>query len=120
VQVKHLAGAEARSLLTACSGLSADSVQQLTSGNVDSLSIDDRRKLLQDVFKALSAADALPEYEMISMPRMRVAVSQSLCECLLSVYGTVYASLQDENSAQEIKSPSQVATLLGVPEESIS
>lgn len=120
---------ETQRLLITSSGLSSQSVQQLVSvlseraasvigAEEGSLSSEEQKKLLQDMFRALSAADALPEYEMIPMPRMRVAVSQAVCECLLSVYRTVYASLGDGASAPDVKSPSQVATLLGVPEES--
>jgi hypothetical protein len=119
--VKHLAGIETQRLLAECASLPQQGVQQLVSvsgdGAVGSLSMEDRKKLLQDMFRALSAADALPEYEMISMPRMRVAVSQALCEWLLSVYHAVFESLDAAISdAHDVKSPSQVAKLLGVPD----
>lgn len=122
MQVKQLAGLETQRLLAGASGLPAGRVEQLVGtpsdpGAAASLSGEEQRKLLQDVFGALSAADALPEYEAIAMPRMRVAVSQAVCECLLSVYRSVYTSLEHAGAAQDMKAPGQVATLLGVPED---
>ena len=104
------------------SGLPVESARQLVGaasapGAAAILSGEEQRKLLQDMFGALSAADALPEYEAISMPRMRVAVSQAVCECLLSVYRSVYSTLEDAGAAQDMKVPAQVATLIGVPQD---
>lgn len=130
MQVKHLASSEAQRLLSECSGLPLDTVQALTHAAAlvsqqttaakPLLPPEQQKKLLQDLFRSLSAADALPEYESISMPRMRVAVSQALCECLQVAYRSVYLSLPDAAGSRDVKTPAQVATLLGVPEDGSS
>jgi hypothetical protein len=72
--------------------------------------------LMRKIFVSFSAADAIPDYERITIPRFRVAVSQSLCEVIVQCYEMLYQVLQNAGSGlvDDTKAPSQIATLLGI------
>jgi hypothetical protein len=120
IQVKIFAASEARRLLVASCSVPASLAEALVgSGGVAQSAhreLAEVERLLNNIFTAVSAADAVPDYELVSVPRVRVAVSQALCEILVAVYRTLYSSVGESSATAAVKHPSQIATLLGVAE----
>jgi hypothetical protein len=103
---EHAAGTEAaqsRGMMAADIGLSMDVVMAA----------------MQDLFALATAADAVPDYEKIMMPRLRVVAGRRVAEGLLAAYKLVFDALHDTSNGFEVqegsvKQPALVATLLGV------
>lgn len=116
VQVNKLAIAEASRLLNSCTvsaGIDgADAgVDAVTP---ESSSREELRVFMQNVFVRFSAVDSIPDYETITIPRFRVAVSQGVCTSLVNRYHTLHSQyLEQGGQAGDVKGPEQIATLLG-------
>ena len=110
IQVDHLAKAEAERLLVACSVPAAADGDAVVMG----MSTPKLRSLMQGMFVKFSAVDAIPDYDAITVPRFRVAVSQATCEGLVSAYKVLHSAYISQGGEEgEVKAPEQIATLLG-------
>lgn len=77
---------------------------------------------LRATFVAVSAPDAVPEYEQLAVPRLRVGVAKQVAASLASHYREVYAAVEEpangyleQGGVSAIKNtPQQTATVLGV------
>jgi Conserved oligomeric complex COG6 len=85
------------------------------------LSADAVAAALTKLFVFASMADAVPEYERLSAPRLRVVVVRRVGEGLVAAYRGLYDALGDARHgyaadavAAVRHTPAQVATLLGV------
>lgn len=106
MQVYKLAQAEADRLLRSCAVGIGENTLTLSTGEM--------RSLMQEIFVKFSAVDSVPDYETITIPRFRVAVSQSVCEGLVTRYQALHSKFLEEGGlASEVKGPAQIATLLG-------
>jgi Conserved oligomeric complex COG6 len=95
----------------------ASSVEAGTS--LAGVSGDEVAGALQRLCDLASAADAIPEYGHISLPRVRTDVARGVARGLAEAYAQVHAALLDPvNGFREVraavKAPEQVAALLGV------
>jgi Conserved oligomeric complex COG6 len=85
------------------------------------LSADAVAAALTKLFVFASMADAVPEYERLSAPRLRVVVVRRVGEGLVAAYRGLYDALGDARHSYAADAvatvrhtPAQVATLLGV------
>lgn len=109
LQVRNLAQLEADRLLEVC-GVPPTSNQS----GLETKSISELRSLMHEMFIKFSSVETIPDYERISVPRFRVAVSQGVCEGLVACYKTLHGQyIVMGGEANEVKVPEQIATLLG-------
>lgn len=134
VQVEGVASSDATRLLSQCGlrairdtvaahcAAAADGGARPPLAADDGLSSDGVVAAMQDLFQLASAADAIPDYEQIMMPRLRVAVGRSVARQLVQAYELVFDAVRDPDNGFNvadgvIKPPALVATLLGVQEQ---
>lgn len=110
MQVRKLSEAEAVRLLSSCDSPAG----AVSDSNVTPRSTEELRLILNNIFVRFSAVDSIPDYETIAIPRFRVAVSQSVCEGMVSRYTSLYSKYVEKGGqTSAVKGPEQIATLLG-------
>jgi Conserved oligomeric complex COG6 len=87
----------------------------------EALSPDAVAAALRGLFIFASSADAVPEYERLTAPRLRVVAARRVAAGVAAAYRALYDALGDarcgyKGDARESvrHTPAQVATLLGV------
>lgn len=79
---------------------------------------------LRAMFVAVSSPDAIPEYEQLAVPRLRVGVSKQVAAAVATQYREVYEAVADQKNGYSAdggvsaikNTPQQTATVLGVDE----
>ena len=79
-----------------------------SSANADVLSA------LHQLDRLAASPDGIPEYQHITLPRIRANVAKRVAQGLSKCYESLYEVISDQSKAGEIRAPSQLNALLGV------